>query len=70
MVKGMSVAIMQGIEAEKKRISETLTIATKNLVIIGASITKAAGRSISAILVAKARAVNIGSGTAVSSVKG
>lgn len=70
MVRGISVAIIQGMDAEKNNISDTLTTATRNFVIIGASVTSNAGRNISAILRDTAFAASNGSGTLVIKVKG
>lgn len=67
---GILVPIIQGIEAEKNNISDTLTMATRNLVMIGVSVTINAGRNISAMLRAIALADNSGSGTLVIRVNG
>ena len=70
IVKGIFVAIIHGMDAEKNSISETLTIAIKNLVIIWDSVTNKAGKNISAILNETAFAASNGSGTLVIKVNG
>lgn len=61
-LSGISVDIMHGIEAEKNSIEEIDVTPIMNLVTIGASLTKSAGKNISAIPRAAAFDVSIASG--------
>ena len=62
--------IIQGIDAEKNKISETQATATTSLVPAEALATNGAGKNISAMLVARAFAARTGSGSCISHVNG
>ena len=67
---GIEVDIIQGTTAEKKIISEIQVTATTYLVAIEAPVTNTVGRDISAILVARAWAATVASGSCTAAAKG